>query len=241
MIAKRHSKLGERSEAQANLTMRFLRALFNFAAGQYEDSKGHSLIIENPVKRLSKTRAWYRVERKQTLIKPHDLAPWYKAVMDLRNDNISRNREAIRDYLLLVLFTGLRRDEAARLTWDNVDLQARTLTVTDTKNHQNHSLPLSDFLFELLQRRRKVATGEKVFPGEGDGGHLVEPRKQMAKVTKESGVHFTVHDLRRTFITVAESLDISAYALKSLLNHKMSNDVTAGYIIKDPERLRAPM
>jgi len=68
-----------------------------------------------------------------------------------------------------------------------------------------------------------------------------EPRKQMARVIQESGVHFTIHDLRRTFITVAESLDISAYALKRLLNHKMSNDVTAGYIIKDAERLRAPM
>ncbi len=70
---------------------------------------------------------------------------------------------------------------------------------------------------------------------------MVEPRKQMAKVIQESGVHFTVHDLRRTFITVAESLDISAYALKRLLNHKMNNDVTAGYIIKDAERLREPM
>ena len=42
-------------------------------------------------------------------------------------------------------------------------------------------------------------------------------------------------------ITVAESLDISAYALKRLANHKMTNDVTAGYIIGDAERLRAPM
>lgn len=52
---------------------------------------------------------------------------------------------------------------------------------------------------------------------------------------------FTLHDLRRTFITIAESLDIPADALKRLLNHKMSNDVTAGYIINDVERLRAPM
>jgi len=50
-----------------------------------------------------------------------------------------------------------------------------------------------------------------------------------------------VHDLRRTFITVAESLDISAYAVKRLVNHKMSNDVTAGYIVNDVERLRKPM
>jgi integrase len=80
-----------------------------------------------------------------------------------------------------------------------------------------------------------------VFPGAGAAGHIIEPRKLMAQVTKSSGVHFTVHDLRRTFITIAESLDIPAYALKRLMNHKMSNDVTAGYIIVDVERLRKPM
>jgi integrase len=241
MIAKRHAKLGETSAAQANLTMRFVRALFNFAAGQYEDSKGRSLIIENPVQRLSQTRAWYRVDRKQTLIKPHELAPWYKAVMGLQNNSRAQTRELVRDYLLLVLFTGLRKEEAAQLTWDNVDLKGRTLTVTDTKNHLDHTLPLSDFLYELLLRRKDAATNKSVFPGEGASGHMVEPRKQMAKVIEESGVHFTIHDLRRTFITVAESLDISAYSLKRLLNHKMTNDVTAGYIIKDAERLREPM
>lgn len=241
MISKRHAKMGETSAAQANLTMRFVRALFNFAAGQYEDSKGQSLIAENPVKRLSQTRAWYRVARKQTVIKPHELAPWYKAVMNLHDDSHIRTREMVRDYLLLVLFTGLRKEEAAQLTWNNVDLIARTLTVIDTKNHLDHTLPLSDFLYDLLLRRKEAATTNSVFPGGGASGHMVEPRKQMAKVIQESGVHFTIHDLRRTFITVAESLDISAYALKRLLNHKMSNDVTAGYIIKDPERLRAPM
>ncbi|MGZ0019152.1 hypothetical protein [Nitrosomonas sp. wSCUT-2] len=63
----------------------------------------------------------------------------------------------------------------------------------------------------------------------------------MAKVIKESGISFTIHDLRRTFLTVAESLDIPAYAVKHLANHKMSNDVTAGYIVTDVERLRQPM
>jgi integrase len=63
----------------------------------------------------------------------------------------------------------------------------------------------------------------------------------MTKVIKESGISFTIHDLRRTFLTVAESLDISAYAVKRLANHKMSNDITAGYIVADVERLRQPM
>jgi hypothetical protein len=38
-----------------------------------------------------------------------------------------------------------------------------------------------------------------------------------------------------------KSLDISAYAVKRLVNHKMNNDVTAGYIMTNVERLRKPM
>jgi len=63
----------------------------------------------------------------------------------------------------------------------------------------------------------------------------------MAQVTKESGIHFQLHDLRRTFVTVAESLDIPAYALKQLINHKDPNDVTRRYIVSDVNRIREPM
>lgn len=241
MVAKRHTKIGERSKAQANLTMRYLRAIFNFAAAQYENRKGEPLIPDNPVRRLSQTRAWYRIERRQSVIKTHELAAWYAAVMNIKNDATGRNRETIRDYLLLVQFTGLRKEEAACLAWANVDLRAKTLTVKDTKNHLDHTLPLSDFLFDMLQRRKVEAVNEYVFPGANGVGRIVEQRKQMVKVTEESGVQFIIHDLRRTFITIAESLDISSYALKRLLNHKMNNDITAGYISNDVERLRAPM
>jgi len=235
MITKRHALLGEQNgAAYANLAMRMLRALFNFAAGQYEDAKGRSLIPENPVKRLSQTRAWYRVERRQTFIKAHELAAWYQGVMNLQN-------KTLRDYLLLILFTGLRRQEAARLKWEDVDFKAKTLTAVDTKNKQPHTLPLSNYLYDLLVSRKQNSISDFVFPGTGKDGYIIEPRKQMAKVIEASNVQFTVHDLRRTFITIAERLDISSYALKRLLNHKMSGDVTAGYIVSDVERLRVPM
>ncbi len=63
----------------------------------------------------------------------------------------------------------------------------------------------------------------------------------MAQVAEGMGEHVTFHDLRRTFITIAEGLDIPAYALKQLLNHRNPNDVTAGYIVADVNRLRMPM
>ena len=241
MVAKRHREFGERSKARANSAMRLLRALFNFAAGEYEDSQGRSLILENPIKRLSHTRAWYRVNRKQTVIKTHELPAWYKAVMEVKDERSSGKSSILRDYFLLLLFTGLRRQEAIELTWDRVDFKAKSLTIKDTKNRQSHVLPLSDFLLNFFEKRKAESDSFFVFPGTGKTGYNVEPRKVMKKIIDQSGVIFTLHDLRRTFITIAESLDIPAYALKRLLNHKMTQDVTAGYIVMDVERLRIPM
>jgi len=41
-----------------------------------------------------------------------------------------------------------------------------------------------------------------------------------------TGIKFCCHDLRRTFITITENLDIPHYTLKALLNHSKGNDVT---------------
>ncbi len=62
-----------------------------------------------------------------------------------------------------------------------------------------------------------------------------------ARVGSVIGHKFTMHDLRRTFITIAESLDIPHYALKRLLNHKTDGDVTGGYIVINVDRLRDPV
>lgn len=239
MIARRHKKIGEQNGgAYANLSMRFLRALFNFAAGQYEKENGQPLIIENPVKRLSQTRAWYRVERRKTVIQPHDLPAWYQSVIELEN-------ETFRNYFLILLFTGLRRQEAARLKWEDVDFKAKSLTVANTKNRETLLLPLSEHVFCLFKKmeantEKWNSRNEHVFPGEGSKGHIIEPRPQMKKIIAASGVNFTLHDLRRTFISTASSL-VTAYELKQLVNHKTGGDVTAGYIVPDVERLRRPM
>jgi integrase len=201
---------------------------------KYEDEHGNPIITINAVSRLSETRAWYKVERRQTLIKAHQLKDWYQGTMQL-------NQETTRDYLHLILFTGLRRSEASRLAWKDVDFQEGTLSIPETKNNQVHTLPLSDFLRDLLKRREQGKSSPYVFPSDSERGYLIEPKTALKRVTELSGVPFTLHDLRRTFITIAESLDIPGYALKRLLNHKDPNDVTAGYIVLDINRLREPM
>jgi integrase len=231
--------------AYADGTMRFLRSLLNFAMVEFEAPDGTPLLPFNPVSRLSQTRAWNRVHRRTTVIMPTQLAPWFAAVEELRGDpgrlGVADTQGAlVADYLTLLLLTGLRRSEGAQLKWVDVDFAEKTLTVRETKNGDDHVLPLSDHLEELLLRRKAVSEGEFVFPGTGARGFLKEPRPQMAKITARSGVQFRLHDLRRTFATVAESLNIPHYALKRLLNHR-SQDITASYVIANVDRLRKPM
>lgn len=100
---------------------------------------------------------------------------------------------------------------------------------------------MSDFVSELMERRSHNKTSEFVFPAESKAGYIYEPKKAVNRVVELSGVPFTLHDPRRTFATTDDSLDLSAYALKRLLNHKMNNDVTAGDIMRSVEQLRKPM
>jgi len=229
MIVKRHGQIGERhGSASANKAMRLLRALYNYAIPTYD------LDVANPVHYLTQVKGWYKENRRRTYIKSYDLKAWWKAVHELENDTC-------RDFLVLLLFTGLRRKEGASLRWEDIDFRGRMFTVTDTKNGDPLTLPLSSFLMELLETRRKrYGNYEYVFPGSGKNGYLVEPKKGVYKVIEKSGVKFSCHDLRRTFITIAESLDLSHYALKRLINHRVT-DITGSYIIVDVERLREPV
>ncbi|GAB4363846.1 MAG: hypothetical protein Kow0060_20800 [Methylohalobius crimeensis] len=56
-----------------NLAMRYLRAVFNFAMAEYADVDGKPIISANPVTKLSQTKSWHRVSRRQTVIRAHEL------------------------------------------------------------------------------------------------------------------------------------------------------------------------
>lgn len=264
----------KRKEAAADNCMRTLRAILNYA---FEDEDG-GMPYTNPVNILSsrKKKAWFKVDRRRTLIKNSDLPGWFKAVDGLDNP-------IMRDYLIFILFTGLRRKEASTLKWNQVDFEEGCFTLIGgitgvTKNKEFHTLPLSDYLYKLLKDRQeglktelaaakaaltdtgnmtlkqkqaahnRFALAEKrlaspyVFPGDGKTGYIVEPKRAIDEVTATTGIAFSCHDLRRTFATLAESLDLSSYTVKALLNHKQqTGDVTGGYIILNVDRLREPM
>ena len=79
------------------------------------------------------------------------------------------------------------------------------------------------------------------FPANSKSGHIEEPEISPQRSSPiRAAFTSRVHDLRRTYITVAESTDMSVIALKALVNHSLGKDVTEGYVQMNPERLREP-
>ena len=234
-VDRRHKKVGEeRGEAYANLGARILRTVMNYAIAKYETSNGVSILRDNPVQRISQTRGWYKINRRTGHIKPHQLEAWFQSVLHIDNSTI-------RDYLIFVLLTGTRKDESAKLQWTDIDLDDKSYILRDPKNSRPIQLPLSDYLADMLMARKSDSDSQFVFSGTGKTGYLVEPKRQISKIIEQTDIQFGMHDLRRSFVTFAESLDIAVYAVKTLVNHKEGNDVTSGYIQMNTERLRLPM
>jgi integrase len=217
----------QKGHAAADTAMRSLQTVWNHVAERNEE------LGANPV-RLK--RMWYGTKPRERMVKSDELPAFYKAVTELKS-------AVGRDYILMLLFTGMRRREAASLRWSDVDLQARVIRVpaARTKSGRKLDLPMTDVVHDMLVARRAIgSTGEFVFFAAGKSGHLEETKWLFNDIAKASGVRISAHDLRRTFLTIAESCDISPIALRGLVNHSLGKDVTSGYIQMNAERLRGP-
>jgi integrase len=213
MVAKRHTEITRKSFPEsANKFVRTLRAIC------YSNKQ---LLPDNPA--CMPRKKWNPSKRRTGLVQAHQLPDWYIALTDYPNQDIA-------DYLMLLLLTGLRRSEGFSLFWKDLDLKGKTLIARDTKNGKDHTMPLSDFLCEMLERRMKGKINDFIFPSvTSTTGHLVEPKKAVASIANAAGFKINCHDLRRTFMSVAAHLGISETHIKRLVNHSVT-DVTGGYI-----------
>lgn len=229
---------GVDSKAQADLTMRVLRAIFNFAKYEYCYQDGSSIFPENPVEILSHRKQWNNVRRKQTHLRPGELSVFYKALRKIQEQETPTGR-SICEAMLFALLTGLRRGEIFSLKWTDVDLRSEIFTVYDTKNGLPLELPVTGRVHQIFKGLQSGPLSDYVFAAENEYGQVKEPKKVVAKVKGESNAHCDFHDLRRTFATTAEHLDIGNYKLKRLMNHSTGrDDVTAGYTVLTAETLR---
>lgn len=238
MVQEKHSELTVRSKARANLAMRFLRAVFNFSMEHYLDFEGHNIIdVSNPVKTLNAKKAWNKVRHRKGYIRTDQLHDWVNTVVTTHwvgQDYYNHNAYTNQDFLLTVLLTGFRREEAESLEWSHIDLKYGSITSVDPKNGESLTLPMGPILHYIMSRRFDRSGGKPyVFHARQGEGHVTNRSKARYRITELSGIEFTYHDLRRTFSSIAHSINVGAYTMKRLINHTTEDsksDVTEGYI-----------
>ena len=228
-IEKRYQEVAFRDDhkAQAAKAMRYLSAVMNFAKAELIE--GQPLITSNPVEVLRDKKVDRTVKPRKTHIRKEQLPEFVEAVENLCT-------QTARDLLFVQLVTGLRDQEAKTLKWEDVDFSKRQLTVLGTKNGRDHTIPMADFVFELLKRRSKTKGHEcYVFENRRGNGPLGSIRKQILRVTRGTGITFTHHDLRRTFATLLSSeLKVSDGVISRLLNHSPKGVTEKHYINSSP-------
>ena len=164
------TRCGTQGKCRANRTFETLRTLMLWAADRYP-----ALVISNPVERLNKNGQWFKLQARQGKIPDERLKEFYQHVM--------AQPKIARDYILFLLFSALRRREAACLRWADIDFAKGTLTVPMSKSQRPHVLPLTKMLTAILESRKGNGS-EYVFEGRY-AGHLQEPRAPIEQLRKQ--------------------------------------------------------
>jgi integrase len=143
-------------------------------------------------------------------------------------------------YFQMVLLTGQRRREVARMAWADIDLIERTWTIpaAETKAARGHVVPLSAAAVELLESLPRITTrGEAgrivaspwIFTTKGAAplcSYTAAKRRLDAAVAKSRAAAgaeplpaWGIHDLRRTAATEMTRLGVTRFVVGRVLNH----------------------
>ncbi len=121
-----------------------------------------------------------------------------------------------KDLILAYLNSGTRKEELlpSRFSWDNVDLQNRSITVTG-KRDKTRIIPMNKTLFGILDRRKNVETHKTPFDF---AYHSIYPKLKI--YYDRAGIkNADVHTLRRTFGSLMVQSGVPIFTVSKLLGH----------------------
>ena len=120
----------------------------------------------------------------------------------------------------LLALTGQRREEVARLTWEELDLVQRVWTIpkSRTKNAKVHLVHLSDQAVAVLNRAER--RGPLVFSvfGTKPFQEFSRAKRSLDQLSGVSG--WRLHDLRRTCVSGMARLGVAPHVADKILNHQ---------------------
>lgn len=202
----------------ANGSMRFARAVWNFAKDELETP---GLPERNPFR---SGKLFHKEKARKNGMSPEQLPGWYAQIQALENP-------IRREMHLFTLLSGLRKTDVLTSQWSKVNWSKPSIFLPSPKGGDERAfeLPLSKPMVECLKRVKEL--GRTYYPEESktwifptEGGHIVEVKEDGRQKVSHVG-----HALRHSFRTLAGAAGIDRLRTKILMNHALDRDVTDSY------------
>jgi integrase len=185
----------------ANKTLKSIKTFLRWCVGRAVLDQSPAEGVPLPAKEVARDRVLDDHELAQVILAARKIGGPYGGIAEL------------------LALTGQRREEVARLTWEELDLARRVWIIpkSRTKNAKAHVVHLCDQSLVVLKRARR---GPLVFSLLG-----TKPFQDFSKAKRRldrlSGVRrWCLHDLRRTCVSGIARLGVAPHVADKILNHQ---------------------
>lgn len=140
------------------------------------------------------------------------------------------NNRAAASLLMLLALTAARLGEALGARVQDIDLNSGVWYLPRTKSGKAEHICLSSAALKLL--REVIGTRESgyLFPGKDPAKPMTRPAKAFERICASAGIiAFTIHDLRRTWASIAVNAGVPLLTVSKALRHSSPNVTAARY------------
>jgi integrase len=167
---------------------------------------------------------------KKTLVKGSDVRNRILSPDEFKT-LVSKAKGHTKHIIMMGYYTGMRKGEILKLTWDKVDLANRMirLEAKDTKDKEKRNIPICDELYNMLVSlpNRINTSGEDNHVFQYNGSPVKDIRVSLKRACKKAGVKygrfveggFVFHDLRHTFNTNMRKAGVADSVIMDITGH----------------------
>jgi integrase len=123
----------------------------------------------------------------------------------------------------LLILTGQRRDEVARMEWAELDLEARlwALRPARVKNNEQHEVPLSEPVVAIIKALPRIRDSAYVLTTSGTcpASNYSKGKRYVDALLPADMPQWRLHDLRRSTATGLARLGVDLPVIEKVLNH----------------------
>lgn len=198
------------------------RRCFVTVAAAFKKACDWNYLDDNPFRNVTKPKL---PEIPPRYFQKNEFKEIYQLIEDLN----------FKELCVVAVYTGMRQGELINLRWENVNINERSIQVSNseeftTKSKKNRTVPMNEPVFDILVCRKGRASCDYVFCRDAKKLKRDYVSRKFKRYVRLAGVNdkLTFHSLRHTCASWMVQAGVSLYVVQKILGHS-SITVTEKY------------